>query len=235
MTHAAFQYAAFQNSAGLVSELDLPYSEGKGGAIIGECNLDGLEPAAHIAGWAQAVGVDCSASSDPNELLKLALQDQSLSVAVNSQGDFKNYKGGIYKCPNDGNFAEHSMIDHALVLVGYGTDPEEGDYWILKNSYGASWGEGGFMRLHADNKINCGVSIYPVKPEGASMGSSSVQVDTSGGGTGFMGLNNGFWLGLAAIVIVASLVLITIGAVHARRTHAAAQQQSPHLYALQSL
>ena len=39
------------------------------------------------------------------------------------------------------------MVNHAVTLIGYGTDPSEGDFWLVKNSWGASWGEGGYIRL----------------------------------------------------------------------------------------
>ena len=216
MTHAAFQYAATNAPLGLVAELDLPYTEGEGGVRVEQCNIDDMEGAARITGWKQAVGIDCSSSTNVNELLKLALQSQPISVAVNSEGNFKNYKSGIYKCPNNGDFPQHSMINHALFLVGHGTDPVEGDYWILKNSYGAAWGENGFMRIQADNKINCGISVYPVIPQGATTGDTVLNVE-GGGKAEFLGLQYSVWIGVAAIAIGATLIIIAFGIVHARQ------------------
>lgn len=54
---------------------------------------------------------------------------------------FQNYKTGIYDDESCGNTMD--KLNHAMLLVGFGTDETWGDYWILKNSYGKSWGEFG--------------------------------------------------------------------------------------------
>ncbi len=42
------------------------------------------------------------------------------------------------------------MINHAVQLVGYGTDDDLGDYWLVRNSWADDWGEDGFIRLRRE-------------------------------------------------------------------------------------
>ncbi|CAI5712343.1 unnamed protein product [Hyaloperonospora brassicae] len=220
MTHAAFADAA-QLQWSLKSELSVPYQErellqtasGSGADVCTSSTVD--DAAASISGWAQVVGPSCEESRDPIELLKLALQHQPVSVAINSGGSFDAYKGGIYTCPNDGTFASSAAINHALVLVGYGSDGTT-DYWILKNSYGASWGEKGFLRLQMDAKINCGLSVFAVVPTGATVGSVDTTVD-GGGKVYFVGMTPECWIIVASVVGVATGILTLVGAIYANR------------------
>ena len=53
------------------------------------------------------------------------------------------YEEGIF----DGCNSTDPDIDHAVQLVGYGTDSELGDYWLVRNSWTPSWGEGGYIRV----------------------------------------------------------------------------------------
>jgi len=52
------------------------------------------------------------------------------------------YSGGIYDDPKCG-----ALLNHAILLVGYGTTLSGRDYWIAKNSWGSMWGEKGYMRI----------------------------------------------------------------------------------------
>jgi hypothetical protein len=90
----------------------------------------------------------------PTQLAQ-ALNLGPVSVGVCASGlAFKFYKRGIIKkfcCPD---------IDHAVLAVGYGTEKGE-DYWLVKNSWGASWGENGYFRLYRDMALSdegtCGI------------------------------------------------------------------------------
>lgn len=47
-------------------------------------------------------------------------------------------------------------IDHSLGVVGFGTDQVHGDYWIIKNSWGSTWGDKGFVYLARGPGLWCG-------------------------------------------------------------------------------
>ncbi|XP_074272081.1 fruit bromelain-like [Silene latifolia] len=95
----------------------------------------------------------------PDSLIQILNQQPvSLAIDVTSPG-FRNYAGGIY----DGGCGTY--LHHNVAVIGYGTDDASGKgYWIIKNSWGETWGENGFMRLLRDENI-CPVTLdvnYPI-------------------------------------------------------------------------
>jgi cathepsin L len=83
-----------------------------------------------------------------------------LAVSVDAS-HWKAYKGGVF----DGcDYAANMDVNHAVVLVGYGTDAASGkDYWLIRNSWSPSWGEKGYIRLQrdADEDVKCGIDSTP--------------------------------------------------------------------------
>jgi len=80
-------------------------------------------------------------SNDPSAM-KSALAGRPLSVGVAADSSaFGNYKSGIFNSSSCG-----TSLDHATVVVGWGSSGGT-DYWIMRNSWGTSWGEKGYMRL----------------------------------------------------------------------------------------
>lgn len=74
-----------------------------------------------------------------------------LSIGVDAEL-WQNYGGGIISGPGCG-----TQMDHAVQLVGY--SPGSGGYWIVRNSWGASWGNGGFVYLAFGQDV-CGIRTY---------------------------------------------------------------------------
>lgn len=72
-------------------------------------------------------------------------------VAVNicaGSKDFRYYKTGIINgacMGEDGEVGKYT--DHTVLLTGFGTDKNNNDYWLIQNSWGKNWGEGGFARI----------------------------------------------------------------------------------------
>ena len=96
--------------------------------------------------------------------LEKAVAKQPVSVAIQAnQQSFQLYKKGIYSDPDCGD-----QLDHGVLVVGYGYDLFHGmKYWIVKNSWGKSWGENGYMRMVkgiGDPKGQCGIAMDPSYP-----------------------------------------------------------------------
>ena len=53
-------------------------------------------------------------------------------------------------------------INHAVLVVGYGTNAQGEDYWIVKNSWGTNWGDNGFFKIRRGNN-ECGIEMVSRK------------------------------------------------------------------------
>lgn len=67
-------------------------------------------------------------------------------------------------------------IDHVVQLVGYGTDAQLGDYFLIRNSWDVTWGEKGYIRLKRSSSAECGADPAPADGTGCSGGPASVKV-----------------------------------------------------------
>jgi len=133
-----------------------PYhsSDGKSSTCQKTC-----EPAVTVTGHTDIPQGD-------EDALKLATAQQPISIAIEADKlPFQMYKGGVLDSEKCG-----TKLDYGVLLVGYGTDSNGKDYWKVKNSWGATWGENGYIRI-ARGKNMCGIASMASYPTGAKAAS----------------------------------------------------------------
>ena len=92
--------------------------------------------------------------------MKAALEKGVLAVSIEAdQRVFQSYKSGIFDSTECG-----SRLDHATNVVGWGSTGGT-EYWIMRNSWGKTWGEKGYMRVkQVSGKGICGIQKEPLYP-----------------------------------------------------------------------
>uniref|UniRef100_A0A667XER2 Uncharacterized protein n=1 Tax=Myripristis murdjan TaxID=586833 RepID=A0A667XER2_9TELE len=130
---SAYKYII--ENGGIDSEQSYPYEE-KGKA--GEC-----------------FGFQVLPQGDENILQYIVATVGPISAEINNS----IFISGVYNDPECDNY----MLNHAILIVGYGTDQGE-DFWLVKNSWGTGWGEAGYLRLARNNNL-CGIAESAVYPE----------------------------------------------------------------------
>jgi len=128
-------FAWINKNGGLCTEADYPYisQDGETESCKKTC--------VNVAGSIVQTYVDVLPSND--QAMMESLSTQPVAVAIEAdQREFQLYKSGVFTGTCGKN------LDHGVLLVGYGTEPNTGlDYYKVKNSWGTSWGQGGYILL----------------------------------------------------------------------------------------
>jgi cathepsin L len=146
----AFEYI-IQNK-GIDSESCYPYT-----AEDGTCSYSASCCAATITSYTDV-------TSGSESALQTAVYGAPVSVAMDaSQDSFQLYTGGIYSDPN----CSTSQLDHGVLAIGWGSSSGS-PYWIVKNSWGTSWGINGFFWMARNDGNMCGIATSASYPTGCS-------------------------------------------------------------------
>lgn len=147
--HEAFNW--IRDHGGIESDETYPYV-GRGG----RCKYNRKYSVATMRGY-----VDIP-SGDERKLQEAIATIGPISVSIDgSHRSFKKYSSGIYYEPK----CNRKHLTHAVLAVGYDTDAMGREYYIIKNTYGTSWGEKGYMKLARNKNNHCGIATsarYPI-------------------------------------------------------------------------
>lgn len=143
-------FGSYAKKNAMYSEDSWPYS-----ATNGECT----PPSSGVTNFNTSGLITVTVESEL--ALKTQLSIQPVSVAIQAdQRVFQAYSSGVFDSAECG-----TALDHAVTLVGYGTEGGQ-DYYLMRNSWGSSWGESGYMKMAmtGDGPGICGVQMDPVAP-----------------------------------------------------------------------
>ncbi|KAF9619609.1 hypothetical protein IFM89_007930, partial [Coptis chinensis] len=136
---------------GLATEGTYPYK-----AIDGACDKKKKPPM-----QLNITGHEDVPANDEKALLK-AVANQPIAVAIDASGSaFQFYSSGVFT----GDCG--TQLDHGVTAVGYGTASDGTKYWLVKNSWGTSWGENGYIRMQRDIGTEggiCGIAMMASYP-----------------------------------------------------------------------
>ncbi|XP_048749303.2 procathepsin L-like [Ostrea edulis] len=144
----AFRY--IEQNKGIDTEESYPYK-----AKDGLCKFKESDVGATDTGF-----VDIPHQSE-EKLAEAVATVGPISVAMDAgHKSFQLYKEGVYKEPA----CSSTKLDHGVLAVGYGSN-NGNNYWIVKNSWGTSWGMQGFFMMAKDDRNMCGIATQASYPK----------------------------------------------------------------------
>jgi len=147
--YISFDYVIKHQGGLFMKEEDYPYT-----GRDGKCKFDKTKGVCPVKAWMRPT------QGNEDELAEGCATMGVVSIAIDAgQWSFQAYSHGIYDEPR----CSSTRLDHAVGLVGYGVDNGV-KFWLVRNSWGANWGEKGYIRMIRGKKNQCGVATDCVMP-----------------------------------------------------------------------
>lgn len=150
-------YGFINHVNGLESESKYPLEISEGTTIMPECVTEDyavFTNSASFNGWYQLPAQSAVA-------IKKGLAEKGPLAVLINRDQIPYYTGGIDRATD----CDASHVNHGMLLVGYDYDANNEMYWILKGSYGSSWGENGYYKIYSADGA-CGIQsmVTHLKP-----------------------------------------------------------------------
>ena len=185
------------DNGGMVQEFQMGYmsyygNEGqcyiisnKNSSYLRKMVKDGPDPGGVEGAVATIDGYIALTKNSYEELMNAVAKMGPVAASV-AASSWHDYESGVFVMEG-GYTSENLDINHAVVIVGYGTDEATGlDYWLVRNSWSPTWGEQGYIRLLREDPAEtsediCGIDETPAHGSECDGGADSIVVcGTSG-------------------------------------------------------
>jgi cathepsin L len=144
-------FAYIKANKGIDTEESYPYTAEDGNCVFDPSNVGATD-----------TGFTDITSGSEDDLTNAIATVGPISVAIDaSQDSFQFYSSGIYSDPD----CSSDELDHGVTAVGYGSQGSNKDFYIVKNSWGTSWGDKGYILMARNMQNMCGIatmSSYPL-------------------------------------------------------------------------
>jgi len=133
-------------AGGLALETAYPYT-----AKVATCQ--NKAKAGIITGWKQVAASELA-------IQQALASGAPIAAAIDANEKLQSYTKGVY---DDATCTQ--KVNHAVTIVGYGRDSTSGkNFWVVKNSWGTTWGEQGYVRMVRDSRNQCALISYGYVP-----------------------------------------------------------------------
>ena len=168
---AELVFASIISIGGMASQWTYPYMSYYGGSF--QCQFKnsqstgGTPPQAVVSSYVKLPHNNYTA------VMNTLARTGPVAISVDAAA-WHDYDSGVYT----GCGTDTVTLDHNVQMVGYGTDPKTGlDYWLVRNSWGASYGEEGFIRVHRFGmNAPCAEDTSPGDGDGCNNGPKEIKV-----------------------------------------------------------
>jgi len=145
----AFDY--IETNKGIDTEVSYPYK-----AVDGTCHFSAANIGSTLTSY-----TNVNSGSESDLVTKITAGPTSVAIDA-SHSSFQLYSKGIYYEPQ----CSPSALDHGVLAVGFDqtTATKDNLYYIVKNSWGTSWGQAGYIWMSRNRNNNCGIATMATLP-----------------------------------------------------------------------
>ena len=137
---------------GIMAESAYPYTETEG-----TCAYVSSKKVVTISGQSMV-------TSNDEDALAEAVAEGPVAVAIDASTiKFQLYSTGVF----DDSNCSSTELNHGVAAIGYGTESGV-DYWLVRNSWGASWGQEGYIKMVRNKNNQCGIAAGAAYPTGVA-------------------------------------------------------------------